>query len=162
MLRHAILLALLAFAPRYAPAAAEPVSVPTAQVTLADLDDEDQYYIHGVFEMEVPGAQVWAVLSDYEGLKGVVSSLRSSKVLERKAEMLVLAGLVRLPLAVVVGFGGLLIAGHNLLDPVRAAQLGAWGPLWKLLHESGVYRINPQHLVIIGYPLVPWCGGMSG
>ena len=75
--------------------------------------------------------------------------------------MLLLAGLSRLPLAVVVGFGGLLIAGHNLLDPVRAAQLGAWGPLWKLLHEPGVYRINPQHLLIIGYPLVPWCGVMA-
>lgn len=71
-------------------AAPEPEPVPTAQVTLADLDDEDQYYIHGVFETRVPAMQVWQVLSDYEGLKGVVSGLRSSKVLERRAQVVLL------------------------------------------------------------------------
>lgn len=75
--------------------------------------------------------------------------------------MMILAALVRLPLWGCVGFGALLIAGHNLLDSVHSGQLGGLKTLWKVLHESGVYRINPQHLVIIGYPLIPWCGVMA-
>jgi uncharacterized membrane protein len=75
--------------------------------------------------------------------------------------MLVLAGLSRISVAVCLGVGVLLIAGHNLLDPIRSAQLGGWGPLWSFLHESQVYRPLPAHRVIVGYPLIPWCGVMA-
>lgn len=75
--------------------------------------------------------------------------------------MIVLAGLARLPLAACLGVGAVLIIGHNLLDGVHAAQLGRLRPLWSLLHESGAYRLSPSHLVIVGYPLVPWCGVMA-
>lgn len=75
--------------------------------------------------------------------------------------MIFLAGLSRLPLAVCAGIGAVLIVGHNLLDSVHAAQLGRLGPLWVFLHESSASRVIPGHLVIFGYPLVPWCGVMA-
>ena len=75
--------------------------------------------------------------------------------------MLVLAALCRLPVAACLGIGVALIAGHNLFDSVQSAQLGGWGPLWSFLHESHVFRIAPGHVVILGYPLVPWCGVMA-
>jgi hypothetical protein len=82
-LRRLIIAAVLALA---APVvAAEPLLAPE-QVTVTELPEQDQYYIHGVFEAKADPAQVWKVLSDYEGLKGVLSSLRSSKVMERNED----------------------------------------------------------------------------
>ena len=40
--------------------------------------------------------------------------------------MIVLAGLVYLPTPAVIAFGIVLIAAHDLLDPVSAASLGAF------------------------------------
>lgn len=67
--------------------------------------------------------------------------------------MIVLAGLVRLPTAVVTGFGVLLIAGHNLFDSVRSTN-----PLWVLLHAQRVVLNTGDHVVFVAYPLVPWIG----
>jgi ribosome-associated toxin RatA of RatAB toxin-antitoxin module len=60
------------------------------QVSVTELPEQDQYYIHGVFETDADASQVWRVLSDYEGLKGVLSSLRSSKIVGRDANGLTL------------------------------------------------------------------------
>lgn len=57
---------------------------PAAQVTLVDLPAEDLYAIHGSFESPSAPLAVWGVLSDYQGLAGVVKGLRSSRVLDRK------------------------------------------------------------------------------
>lgn len=38
------------------------------------------------------------------------------------------AGLVRLPLSWVIGFGSLMIVGHNLFDSVRPEDLGSFAP----------------------------------
>ncbi len=71
--------------------------------------------------------------------------------------MITLAALVRLPAAVVTGFGVLLIAAHNLFDNVRSAN-----PLWAILHAPGfvlsIPKNNPQHAVFVAYPLIPWIG----
>jgi hypothetical protein len=56
------------------------------QVDLSELPGQDLYYIHGTFKTAADPAQVWKVLSDYEGLQGVVTSLRSSKVLGKDAD----------------------------------------------------------------------------
>jgi uncharacterized membrane protein len=77
------------------------------------------------------------------------------------ASMVVLAGLVWLPRAAIAAFAVALIAGHNVLDTVRAEQLGALRWFWLLLHEEG--RLEPfagaRWLVV--YPLVPWVGVMA-
>ena len=59
---------------------------PTAQVSLTQLDAENLYYIHGVFETTSSPEDVWRVLSDYDGMQGILSGMRSSKVLERKGD----------------------------------------------------------------------------
>jgi len=72
--------------------------------------------------------------------------------------MIVLAALVRLRPAVVLAFGAVMIATHNLLDPIRPAALGSFAPLWTLLHVQGVLVNAPGHVVLSAYPLIPWIG----
>ncbi len=70
--------------------------------------------------------------------------------------MVVLAGLVRLPLVLVGGIGLVMIVGHNLLDGINQARLGALGAWWPILHEKG-----PTPMGKVLYPLVPWIGVMA-
>src|SRR5260221_1604871 len=72
--------------------------------------------------------------------------------------MIVLAGLSRLPLAAVTAVGALIVAGHNLLDGVDGSALGAWQPLWILLHKRGVLEPDPHHKLFVSYSLLPWFG----
>jgi uncharacterized membrane protein len=72
--------------------------------------------------------------------------------------MILLSALVYLPNALVTGLGVVMIAGHNLLDPVQAGSLGLFAPLWSFLHAPGLIVANPQHLVFVAYPLIPWVG----
>lgn len=72
--------------------------------------------------------------------------------------MITLAALVRLPLAVPLTFGLVLIAGHNLLDGVPASALGIPAPLWLVLHQQGLLLRGPEHFILIAYPLIPWIG----
>ena len=74
------------------------------------------------------------------------------------ASMMVLAGLVRLPRPAIAGVGLLLVAGHNLLDGISPGSLGAWAPLWMMLHVRGQLGVVPVDLV---YPLLPWIGVMA-
>ncbi|MCB1782188.1 MAG: DUF1624 domain-containing protein [Candidatus Competibacteraceae bacterium] len=70
--------------------------------------------------------------------------------------MVVLAGLVRLPLVLVGGIGLVMIVGHNLLDGIDPARLGALEAWWPILHEKG-----PTPMGKVLYPLVPWIGVMA-
>jgi uncharacterized membrane protein len=72
--------------------------------------------------------------------------------------MIVMAALVHLPRAVVAAGALLMIALHNLLDGIQPADLGAWAPLWNVLHVPGF--VIPGKL-FVGYPLVPWVAVMA-
>ena len=72
--------------------------------------------------------------------------------------MIVLGLLVRLPVAAITAGGAALVALHNLLDPIRAASLGALAPLWTILHAPGIVVATPAYTVFAAYPLVPWIG----
>jgi uncharacterized membrane protein len=74
------------------------------------------------------------------------------------ASMVVLAGLIHLPRAAVAAFGLALVLGHNLLDGITPEQLGAFAPLWRVLHVPGRLEVLPVFLL---YPLVPWAGVMA-
>jgi uncharacterized membrane protein len=74
------------------------------------------------------------------------------------ASMVVLAGLIYLPRPAIAAFGLLLVLGHNLLDGITPASLGALAPLWKILHVPGPLEIVP---VFLRYPLIPWVGVMA-
>jgi uncharacterized membrane protein len=74
--------------------------------------------------------------------------------------MLLLAPLVFLPVPVVGAVGVVIIALHNLLDPVRAQQLGALAPVWLVLHQQGVIPVAGQ-IVVVAYPMLPWLGVLA-
>jgi uncharacterized membrane protein len=75
--------------------------------------------------------------------------------------MVVLAGLVHLPRWAIGAVGIGMIAGHNLLDPIQAEQLGGAGWLWHVLHQPGLLRPTPDMAVFALYPLIPWVGVMA-
>jgi uncharacterized membrane protein len=77
------------------------------------------------------------------------------------ASMLALGALVFLPRLAIAAIALALIAGHNLFDGVKAAQLGAFGPLWTVLHQQGLLQPAPHVAVYVFYPLVPWIGVMA-
>jgi uncharacterized membrane protein len=72
--------------------------------------------------------------------------------------MIVLAGLIHLPRPAIAAFGLVLVLGHNLLDGVPPDALGAWGPLWRILHVPGPLGVAP---IFVLYPLIPWVGVMA-
>jgi len=72
--------------------------------------------------------------------------------------MIVLAALVHLPTRAIAAIGIATIALHNLLDPVRAASLGALAPLWTILHAPGIVAASDRFTVFAAYPLIPWIG----
>ena len=67
--------------------------------------------------------------------------------------MITLSALVYLPAWLVTAFGVVLIAGHNLLDPLRIAN-----PIWAVLHVQGFVVQRPGFIVFAAYPLIPWIG----
>jgi uncharacterized membrane protein len=75
--------------------------------------------------------------------------------------MIVLSGLIHLPLWAVGAIGIAMIAGHNLLDGIQAAQLGQFGWLWHVLHQPALLHPTPNVAVFALYPLIPWIGVMA-
>jgi uncharacterized membrane protein len=69
--------------------------------------------------------------------------------------MLALAALVWLPRVSVLTIGVLIIAGHNLLDPLTVEQFGL---AWTVLHEGGPLIIGGTPIGLIAYPVLPWIG----
>lgn len=72
--------------------------------------------------------------------------------------LIALAALVYLPPTVVAIIGVVMMATHNLLDPISARSLGAFGPLWSVLHAPGIVFMRPDYIVFVAYPLIPWVG----
>jgi uncharacterized membrane protein len=54
-----------------------------------------------------------------------------------------------------------MILGHNLLDGLRAEQLGAAAWIWNLLHQPGWIKAGPGIGIFALYPLLPWAGVMA-
>ncbi|MGZ9103397.1 MAG: DUF1624 domain-containing protein [Rhodoplanes sp.] len=77
------------------------------------------------------------------------------------ASMVVLAGLVYLPRWAIAAVALAMIAGHNLLDGVRAEHFGEAGFVWNLLHQPAVLRFGVETRLLALYPLVPWAGVMA-
>lgn len=75
--------------------------------------------------------------------------------------MMIMAALIQLPVKVVAGIAIALLALHNLLDPLQAANMGAFAPFWHLLHEPGMVLAPGKYFYVIGYPLLPWLGVMA-
>lgn len=72
--------------------------------------------------------------------------------------MVGLSVLVRFSPRVPLVVGIILILGHNALDGIPAQSFGALAPLWSFLHAGGFLLPGPEHMVLIGYPVIPWVG----
>ena len=76
------------------------------------------------------------------------------------ASMIALSALVFLPRRAIAVIALVLIAGHNLLDWVKADSLGAAAPLWNFLHEPALLQFGGVKWFAV-YPLIPWIGVMA-
>ena len=79
------------------------------------------------------------------------------------AAMVVLGALIHLPRPALLALGLLLVAGHNLLDPIEPAPGRA--DLWRFLHEGamqsfGLVTFGEVHVLVV-YPVLPWIGVMA-
>ena len=72
--------------------------------------------------------------------------------------MITLAGLIWLPLSVIIVAGAVMVLGHNLLDGIPAGRFGVLAPVWTILHAPGLILNNGHTKVLISYVLVPWIG----
>ena len=75
--------------------------------------------------------------------------------------MVVLSALIWLPRWALASLVLLMLAGHNLLDNVRAEDLGEASGAWHVLHEPGLVPLGDGVTLYILYPLVPWIGVMA-
>lgn len=72
--------------------------------------------------------------------------------------MIVLAGLAKLPVAIVGLIGLTIVAGHNALDGIRAQDLGGFAPWWAILHTGEDVALGNGWSINPYYPLLPWIG----
>ena len=75
--------------------------------------------------------------------------------------MIALAALIHLPTWAVATFGLAMIASHNAFDAIEPSALGAFGPVWKILHAGGEVSLGHGQKIFAGYPLIPWIGVMA-
>jgi uncharacterized membrane protein len=74
--------------------------------------------------------------------------------------MVFLAALIHLPIRWLAVLSLVMIATHNLLDPVQAAQFGRAAWIWDVLHQQGLFRVGSVSFAT-AYPLIPWIGVMA-
>ena len=75
--------------------------------------------------------------------------------------MVALSALIWLPRWAIASLALLMIAGHDLLDNVRAEDLGEASGAWHVLHQPGLVPLGDSVTLYILYPLVPWIGVMA-
>ncbi|MBC7827504.1 MAG: DUF1624 domain-containing protein [Chitinophagaceae bacterium] len=67
--------------------------------------------------------------------------------------MIALAMMIHLPVKWILTLGGIIVAGHNLLDSIHFN-----GFLWSALHETTIFKLGKDHFVRTAYPVLPWVG----
>jgi uncharacterized membrane protein len=73
--------------------------------------------------------------------------------------MILLAAAIHLPFKAILVLGIVLVAGHNLLDPIHVPGTNASSIGWALLHEANLFSLD-RFLLFVGYPILPWTGVM--
>src|SRR5262245_12509681 len=74
--------------------------------------------------------------------------------------MIVLAALIHLPPKILAPLSLIVIASHNLLDPIAPARFGRFAPLWDILHQQAAFSFQGATFAV-AYPLVPWVAVMA-
>ncbi len=75
--------------------------------------------------------------------------------------MICLAGLIHLPKKAILVIGIILVAAHNLLDPIHFNENNFTGFIWGFLHDQKPFQLSDQFNVLIAYPILPWIGVMA-
>jgi uncharacterized membrane protein len=75
--------------------------------------------------------------------------------------MIALAGLIYLPMRVLMGISIAIIALHNLLGDVSAERFGRAAWIWDILYQRGVIAFDGVAFRP-AYPVLPWIGVMAG
>ena len=75
--------------------------------------------------------------------------------------MVILAALVYLPKWAILAFGIVLVAGHNLLDPIQMSGTSPQALIWYILHQNQLVDFGPDSIVYFHYPLIPLAGLMA-
>ncbi|MGC2364127.1 MAG: heparan-alpha-glucosaminide N-acetyltransferase domain-containing protein [Candidatus Sulfotelmatobacter sp.] len=75
--------------------------------------------------------------------------------------MIALAGLIYLPMRVLMGISIAIIALHNLLNDVPAERFGRAAWIWNILYQRGVIAFDGIKFRP-AYPVLPWIGVMAG
>jgi uncharacterized membrane protein len=75
--------------------------------------------------------------------------------------MIALALLMRLPRAMLIVLGLVLVCFHNLLDPIRTVPGDTFHPLWAMLHQRDVIALPLGFVAKTTYPILPWLGVIS-
>ncbi|MEG3122324.1 DUF1624 domain-containing protein [Sphingomonas sp. GB1N7] len=75
--------------------------------------------------------------------------------------MLVLAGLVHLPRGWIATIGVVIVAGHNLLDPIAIPPGMPGHAAWAVLHDRGFIDLGGALRARTSYPVLPWIGAIA-
>jgi uncharacterized membrane protein len=74
--------------------------------------------------------------------------------------MIILAGLIFLPRKLILIFGLIMVAGHNLLDKTVVQENDTLGFFWGMLHQQRLFALGHVHIAEF-YHLIPWVGVMA-
>jgi len=74
--------------------------------------------------------------------------------------MALLGLLVWVPAGALLALGVLIIALHNLLDPLPPEALGAYANAWSALHVPRLWMHDGAPWALLAYPVLPWFGVM--
>src|SRR5262245_935480 len=74
--------------------------------------------------------------------------------------MVVLAALVYLPSKILAPLSLVVIATHNLLDPITPDRFGSFAPLWDILHQQAAFPFRGA-IFVVAYPIMPWFAVMA-
>lgn len=72
--------------------------------------------------------------------------------------MIVLSVAVFLPRYMIFSIGLVIVAGHNLLDPIVVTGVSLKSIIWYTLHQKGSILLNSDSLIHFSYPVLPWIG----
>jgi len=72
--------------------------------------------------------------------------------------MIALAGLIYLPRVWQIAVGGVIVAGHNLLDGIVLTAQSSFYVPWAILHQRSVIELGGGMVAKTTYPVLPWIG----
>lgn len=75
--------------------------------------------------------------------------------------MVLLSAIVYLPMPWIIAGSLIMIFGHNLLDGITIKEDNFQAFIWSLIHQQRMFNWIPDHVIYIGYPVVPWVGVMA-